>query len=739
MVSEPFAPLPGRGRGRRPAAAAKTDAWRVIHPVPDDAPPPPQQHYRHGKPARTETYRDPDGRVFGYVWRFDLADGGKEFAPLTLCENGAGRREWRWKAWPEPRPLYGLDRLAQRPQAPVVICAGEKAADAAGELLPDFVAVTSPNGSQNARKADWSKLAGRTVTIWPDADKSGATYAETVAALLAPIAASVKRLTPPAGVKVGWDAADALAGGWNQARAAAFVGAATEQQPTPERQRRPRQSENLLELIADAELWHSPDREAFASIAINSHIGNWPVRSKSFRLWALGRYYEATGTAPGGQALEDALRVIEARAIFEGAEHTPALRIGEHQGDLYLDLADEQWRAVRVRGNPQGWEPVGRAPVKFIRSNAMQPLPLPERGGSVEDLHDLLNVETEGDFKLAIAKLVGDFHPRGPYVILALNGEQGSSKSTVTRLLRYLIDPNTAPIRSAPRDEQTLIIQAQNSWVVALDNLSDLPGWLSDALCRLATGGGFSQRELFTDYGEIVFHVTRPVILNGIPDLASRPDLADRAIHLTLPAIDEDARRSEEDFWADVEARRPRILGALLDGVAGALHHRGELPPTLTRMADFVAWVSGAEKALGWYPGEFLKAYVRNREGAVDTTIENDPIGLPIQMLIEDAAAGRLKPSRDPDGKEREWPPCYWEGTPTALLEELATRVPEAVRKSRIWPSVTKLRSRLRRLQAPLRTKGIILDLNFRGPAPQHDRLIVVRSADRPDDTAPPF
>lgn len=414
MASDPFAPLPGRGRPSRSGAAGgkAADPWRVVYPVPDDAPPAPQQHYRHGKPVRVDTYRDFDGRLLGYVWRFDLAAGGKEFAPLTLCDNGAGRREWRWKAWPEPRPLYGLDRLAQRPQAPVVICEGEKAADAAGELLPDFVAVTSPNGSQSAKKADWQRLAGRAVVIWPDADDAGTKYAETVAALLAPIAASVKRLAPPAGVKSGWDAADALAEGWDQARAAGFVGTAVEQQ-SPERPRRPRQSENLLDLIADAELWHSPDREAFASISINGHVENWPVRSKSFKLWALGRYYEETGAAPGGQALEDALRVIEARAIFEGAEHTPALRIAEHAGDVYLDLADVQWRAVRIRGEPQGWEIVACAPVKFVRSNAMQPLPIPERGGTVEELRDLINVETEGDLKLAIAWLVGSFHQIG--------------------------------------------------------------------------------------------------------------------------------------------------------------------------------------------------------------------------------------------------------------------------------------------------------------------------------------
>jgi hypothetical protein len=255
-----------------------------------------------------------------------------------------------------------------------------------------------------------------------------------------------------------------------------------------------------------------------------------------------------------------------------------------------------------------------------------------------------------------------------------------------------------------------------NSWIAAFDNLSDVQAWFSDALCRLAIGGGFTARALFTNSDEIVVHVTRPIILNGIPDLASRADLADRAIHLTLPALDEDARRTEEEFWADVEARRPLILGALLDAVAGALHHRGEIPPMLTRMADFTAWVCGAEMALGWERGDFAKAYMRNRQGAVDTTIEADPIGPALQALIA---------VKD------------WEGTPTKLLEDLALHVDETVRKSRSWPSAIKLRGRLRRLGPALRTKSIVLDLNFRSTDPKRERLIGVRRADRAGDALP--
>lgn len=175
-----FAPLPGRPQ--RSAAASAADDWRPVLPVPDDAPPGPPSYKHRGTPAGCWTYRDPAGKLLGYVLRFNLPDGGKEFLPATWCQNAAtGAREWRFKAWPAPRPLYGLDRLAQRPAASVVVAEGEKASDAATELLPDHVVITSPNGAKGAGKADWSACRGRDITIWRDNDEEGEAYAAAVA------------------------------------------------------------------------------------------------------------------------------------------------------------------------------------------------------------------------------------------------------------------------------------------------------------------------------------------------------------------------------------------------------------------------------------------------------------------------------------------------------------------------------------------------------------------------------
>src|SRR5262249_30177683 len=136
----------------------------------------------------------------------------------------------------------------------------------------------------------------------------------------------------------------------------------------------------------------------------------------------------------------------------------------------------------------------------------------------------------EGDWRLVVSWLLAALRPVGPYPVLVVYGEQGSAKSSLVRVLRALVDPNTAALRRPPREERDLVIAATNGWLIALDNLSHLPDWLSDGLCCLATGSGFATRELYTDADEAIFAARRPVVLNGIEEVATRGDLLDRAI-----------------------------------------------------------------------------------------------------------------------------------------------------------------------------------------------------------------
>ena len=450
--------------------------------------------------------------------------------------------------------------------------------------------------------------------------------------------------------------------------------------------RGPTQADILIDLAQSAELFHAPDGTGFADLEINGHRETWPIRSKGFRRWLARRFYDATQGAPSSEALASVLNVIEAKAHFDAPEREVYVRVGGLDGRLYVDLGDGSWRAVEI--DVSGWRVIDNPPVRFRRAAGMQPLPMPVRGGSVEALRSFLNLKTDTDFVLVVAWTLACLRDRGPYPVIVLSGEQGSAKSTFSAILRALLDPNTAPLRALPREDRDLFIAASNGYVLAFDNVSGLPAWISDTLCRLATGGGFAVRQLYTDQDEVLFDATRPVILNGIEDIITRPDLADRAILMMLEPIPEERRRPEQELWAAFEEERPRILGVLLDAVVEGLKR---LPETrlekLPRMADFALWATACETAL-WPTGTFWSAYCGNRDEAVEGVIDADPIATGVRAVMATRTV--------------------WTGTASDLLGALAEVVGERVAKSKTWPDGPRaLAGRLRRAATFLRKIGI--------------------------------
>ncbi|MBV9832942.1 MAG: hypothetical protein JO055_00960, partial [Alphaproteobacteria bacterium] len=357
------------------------------------------------------------------------------------------------------------------------------------------------------------------------------------------------------------------------------------------------QADVLVRLAGEAVLFHTADRTAYADVTIEGHRETWPVRAQGFRQWLGLRFFQETGGAPNGEALSAAINVLEARARFDGAQLPVHVRVGGAWGKLYLDLGDERWRAVEI--DAKGWRIVDAPPVRFRRGAGMHALPEPERGGSIDALRSFLNVRSEGDFTLAVAWLLASLRDRAPYPVLVLAGEQGSAKSTVSLMLRSLIDPTTAPLRALSREERDLFVAALNTHVLAFDNLSGLPQWISDTLCRLSSGAGFAVRQLYSDQDELVFEAARPLILNGIEDIVTRADLADRALFLTLEPITSDKRRPMAELWSSFEHERPKLLGALLDALSHGLKHLPSTTlPRLPRMADFALWATACEGAL---------------------------------------------------------------------------------------------------------------------------------------------
>jgi hypothetical protein len=211
---------------------------------------------------------------------------------------------------------------------------------------------------------------------------------------------------------------------------------------------------------------------------------------------------------------------------------------------------------------------------------------------------------------------------------------------------------------------------------------------LSDALARLATGAGFAARMLYSDGEEKLFYGARPIIINAIGDVVTRSDLLDRSLVLELPRIADQSRRTEEEFWADFDVAHPRILGALLDAVAGALARRPSIRlERLPRMADFATWAVAAEPALGWPDGAFMRAYAGNRASAHELALEASSVGSPVRALV---SAGD------------------WQGTSTELLERLTSIAGESVTRRRDWPADPRaLSQELARLAPNLRAVGI--------------------------------
>jgi hypothetical protein len=379
------------------------------------------------------------------------------------------------------------------------------------------------------------------------------------------------------------------------------------------------------------------------------------------------------------------MEVLDARANIEGDAINVYTRVAGHNGAIYLDLGNDDWDCLEI--TKDGWHVIHNPPVAFRRSNGMLPLPVPKQHGDVNKLREIINVENDTDWKLIVSWLIGALHPTGPYPVLALNGERGSAKSSATRFLRQLIDGSEAPTRDVPKEPRDLAIAAHNNWILALDNLSSLPQWLSDALCRLATGAGFATRSLYTNDKEIIFNARRPIVFNGIEEVATRGDLLDRAIIVTLPVISK--RMTETSLDLLFEKARAEILGGLLEGIVSAL---GRLEKTIIadppRMADFAQWVVAAEYGLSWPGNVWLPAYRANREQGTAIALDASPVASAIITMMETRKT--------------------WDGTVADLHNLLEVVAGDRVIKSPSWPkSARPLGGMLRRLSPDLRARGI--------------------------------
>jgi hypothetical protein len=474
----------------------------------------------------------------------------------------------------------------------------------------------------------------------------------------------------------------------------------------------PSDADILVGLSEAAVLFQDADETAYADIEVKGYRETWPIRSHGFRRWLRRNFHEETGGAPATEALNAALNVIEAKAQHDTPVREVYVRVAGLDDEIYLDLCDSAWRAIHV--DKTGWRVIERPPVRFRRSPEMRPLPVPEEDGSVDGLRPLFNIregeDGDNDFILAVAFALACLRGRGPYPVMAITGEQGTAKSTRSAMLRSLVDPGKPTLRALPRDERDLVIAARTRHVLAFDNVSGLPWWLSDALCRIASGAGFGTRQLYTDADEVVFEGARPLIINGIEDVVERPDLAERSVFSVCEVIDAKNRLSEDEIWRSFRATHSSVLGALLDAAVEGLRNFPDIRPlNLPRMADFAHWATACEPAL-WENGAFKRAYDANILGAVESVLEAIPVAVAVRALMANLAAVKQ---------------TQWRGTSSELLTKLTPLIDDRTAKSDAWPRNGRaLSGRLRRAGSFLRRIGIHVSFIREGRA--SSRQIVI-------------
>ncbi len=461
---------------------------------------------------------------------------------------------------------------------------------------------------------------------------------------------------------------------------------------------------------AQCELTHDPDRKAVAIIPLPSHREVWRVGSPGFEQWLRSIYWRAKQEGLADTSFKAAIATLVAAGINDGPEVQVHTRAAKAADGYFIDLCDEHWRVVHVTA--RGWKVIDESPILFVRTTAMRALPVPDRNGMrIEQLWKHTNVPPASHM-LVLAWLIECLRADTPFPVLELVGEQGSAKSTTQNVLRSLIDPNKVGLRGRPKTVEDIFVAGFNNWLVSYENLSSLTAEQQDALCTLATGGGYAARQLYTNGEEHILETKRPVVLNGIAVVATRPDLIDRVIHVDMPVIASDRRRDEADTTAGWEQDRPGVFAALLDVFVMAL---ARLPSVVLtekqRMADFERLGEAVCRALGYDAGEFQKQYAEMVRAGIDRALESNPVAQAVDAFMEDV----LLP---------------WQGTTTHLYDRLDIY---AKHDRGNWPRSPKgLSDQLRRIAPAFRAKGV--EITHVGHTRQGGqwRIAVARAATHP-------
>ena len=395
-------------------------------------------------------------------------------------------------------------------------------------------------------------------------------------------------------------------------------------------------TDKLIKVGMDGgKLFHDTDRTGYLAVS-NKGKGVTIFRTDGGELKSLlaERYFSQYGRAASDKSMKESTGVLNGLAVFRGEEIPLSNRVAWRGENIVYDMSNEQREEVKI--GVGGWKVHNSTIPSFKRWAHQSGQARPATGGDINDIFKVINV-VEKDRLMTLVHIVASLVPDIPHPFIVLGGEQGSAKSSASRMFKSLIDPSVIEVASMPGKEDTMHQILSKHWYLIFDNVSWIQDWQSDAFCRAVTGMADSARKLYTDADDHIFKYKMCMGLNGITSLVSRPDLLERAVVLELAPIDDSRRRSEKDINATFEEMKPGMLGAMFDvlGRAMGIYEMVKLD-SMPRMADFARWGCAISEALGYTQDDFMVAYRQKITESNEDAIDATPVaGLIIELMAD--------------------------------------------------------------------------------------------------------
>jgi hypothetical protein len=461
-----------------------------------------------------------------------------------------------------------------------------------------------------------------------------------------------------------------------------------------------------------AELFKNQLNNPFAAIRINGHIETIPIpasNSGKFKMWIFKTYYEkAHKVLSNGETIAAVYNTLRAKALFGNFTNTLSLRVSNGHDDsnktIYYDLTNKDWQVVKITESGWSVENSNDVPIMFRRYQNQRAQVIPSKNyppDIFDQLLNLINIENdEGTRLLLKCYIITLFIPEIAKAALMLHGPEAAGKTACQELIKSVVDPSIIPTLTFPRDIDGLIQQLSHNYVAYYDNVSVLPEWLSDALCRAVTGTGFSKRELYSDDDDVIYQFLRCIGFNGINLAATKSDLLDRGIIVGLKRIDDKKKKIRElkgEILPEFEKILPQLLGYIFDiliKVLKVMNNGGIEIKSKSRMADFEKYAEVISQCMGYEPMRFINVYHENKKLRTDNVLETSPVARAVIDFMETT--------------ER------WQGTTPELLAELESIAPKLkinTQRERLWPKAANvLARRLNEIKSNLEEVGILVN-----------------------------